>query len=224
MGVRMSVNHLMITTSCLLFACAVAVADHELPFGNDEACMEGPLAQFGRYIGDWNIEDSSLAQDGSGWQDGQGARWIFSCLGNGYESAVEFQGPEQYPIGLGRESQQGHLEILVSVIPDLDRERRFLAPECARAARPDSCRTGEAGWRGDPTNALVVGFDHMQDRPNIGNLNVPVIPVVLNLLAECIDEDDRNFRTKAPDSLVDEHVSAARGRSDRRSFTEDSGR
>lgn len=83
MGVRMSVKHLMITTSCLLFACSGAVADHELPFGNDEACMEGPLAQFGRYIGDWNIEDSSLAQDGSAWQEGQGARWIFSCLGNG---------------------------------------------------------------------------------------------------------------------------------------------
>ena len=62
----------------------LAYADDDgLPFGNTEACMEGPLAQFGQYIGDWKIEDSSLAQDGSGWSEGQGARWIFTCLGNG---------------------------------------------------------------------------------------------------------------------------------------------
>ena len=54
-----------------------------LPFGNTNACMEGPLAQFGRYIGDWDIEDSSLKQDGSGWEPGGGARWIFTCLGDG---------------------------------------------------------------------------------------------------------------------------------------------
>jgi len=45
--------------------------------------MQGPLAQFGRYIGDWKIEDSQLQKDGSGWKPGGGARWIFSCLGNG---------------------------------------------------------------------------------------------------------------------------------------------
>jgi len=45
--------------------------------------MQGPLEQFGRYIGDWKIEDSRLAQDGSGWKPGSGARWIFSCLGDG---------------------------------------------------------------------------------------------------------------------------------------------
>ena len=63
----------------------LAYADDDgLPFGNTEACMEGPLAQFGQYIGDWKIEDSSLAQDGSGWSEGQGARWIFTCLGNAW--------------------------------------------------------------------------------------------------------------------------------------------
>ena len=41
------------------------------------------MAQFGRYLGDWKIEDSRLSQDGSGWSAGTGARWIFSCLGNG---------------------------------------------------------------------------------------------------------------------------------------------
>ena len=58
-------------------------ASDALPFDNDDACMEGPLAQFGRYVGDWKISDSALAQDGSGWSEGPGARWIFSCLGNG---------------------------------------------------------------------------------------------------------------------------------------------
>jgi hypothetical protein len=68
---------------CLLAASAAQAEGDGLPFGNSDACMQGPLAQFGQYIGDWNIEDSQLAQDGSGWQPGQGARWIFTCLGNG---------------------------------------------------------------------------------------------------------------------------------------------
>lgn len=43
-------------------------------FGDKSACMEGPVAQFGRYIGDWKIEDESRAKDGSGWGPGTGAR------------------------------------------------------------------------------------------------------------------------------------------------------
>ena len=49
----------------------------------DNACLEGPMAQFGRYIGDWKIEDEALARDGSGWGPGNGARWIFKCVGDG---------------------------------------------------------------------------------------------------------------------------------------------
>lgn len=67
----------------LILASAALAEESGLPFGNTEACMEGPLAQFGQYIGDWQIEDSQLAQDGSGWAPGDGARWIFTCLGNG---------------------------------------------------------------------------------------------------------------------------------------------
>ena len=52
-------------------------------FGDKSACMEGPVAQFGRYVGDWKISDESFAQDGSGWGPGTGARWIFSCVGDG---------------------------------------------------------------------------------------------------------------------------------------------
>ncbi len=68
----------------LLLGFASAAADNtDLPFSDRSACMKGPIAEFGRYVGDWQIHDSQLAQDGSGWQDGAGARWIFSCLGNG---------------------------------------------------------------------------------------------------------------------------------------------
>ena len=68
--------------TCLFLSAPLFAADDSLPFAETDGCMEGPLAQFGRYIGDWKIEDSRRAQDGS-WGPGQGARWVFSCLGNG---------------------------------------------------------------------------------------------------------------------------------------------
>ena len=74
---------LIITTTCLLIASSGLAAESDLPFGNDDACVQGPLAQFGRYIGDWNIEDSQLSRDTGQWEPGAGARWIFTCLGNG---------------------------------------------------------------------------------------------------------------------------------------------
>lgn len=48
-----------------------------------DGCMTGPIAQFGRYIGDWTIEDEGLGQDGKTWTPGNGARWNFTCVGNG---------------------------------------------------------------------------------------------------------------------------------------------
>ncbi len=65
----------------LVYAAGIANADANKP--KDNACLEGPIEQFGRYIGDWKIDDESLAQDGSGWGPGQGARWIFKCIGDG---------------------------------------------------------------------------------------------------------------------------------------------
>ena len=68
----------------LLSPSPVIAADgNELPVGNDEACMAGPLAQFGRYVGSWDVADSRLSQDGGGWLPGDGARWNFVCIGNG---------------------------------------------------------------------------------------------------------------------------------------------
>ena len=68
----------------LLLSASVAHAG-DLPVAHSEknACMNGPMAQFGRYIGDWKIEDQQLAQDGSGWGPGNGARWTFVCIGDG---------------------------------------------------------------------------------------------------------------------------------------------
>jgi len=49
-----------------------------------DGCQSGPMAQFGRYVGDWNIEDQSLSQeDGKTWSPGKGARWNFTCVGDG---------------------------------------------------------------------------------------------------------------------------------------------
>jgi len=50
----------------------------------NEGCMVGPVEQFGRYIGDWDIVDETLSQqDGKTWTPGNGARWNFTCVGNG---------------------------------------------------------------------------------------------------------------------------------------------
>lgn len=69
-----------------------------IPVGTQEACMEGPLAQFGQYIGDWDIEDEQLAQDGSGWQKGAGAIWNFVCIGEG-TAIQDFWIPNDGPVG-----------------------------------------------------------------------------------------------------------------------------
>lgn len=69
-------------TGYLLLAGNALAGEDALPFADESGCMEGPMAQFGRYIGDWKIEDMQRAQDGS-WSEGKGARWVFSCLGNG---------------------------------------------------------------------------------------------------------------------------------------------
>lgn len=48
-----------------------------------EGCTVGPTAQFGRYIGDWDIQDWQLSKDGKTWTEQKGARWNFTCFGNG---------------------------------------------------------------------------------------------------------------------------------------------
>lgn len=62
--------------------CSTAFAQ-SVPVNDGTPCMEGPLEQFGRYLGDWDIEDSRLGDDGSEWLPGAGAKWNFVCIGNG---------------------------------------------------------------------------------------------------------------------------------------------
>lgn len=71
--------------SVALLSCgALAMADEAaIPLDITDGCMQGPLAQFGRYIGNWDIADSQLSKDGQTWNPGKGAKWNFVCLGNG---------------------------------------------------------------------------------------------------------------------------------------------
>jgi len=71
---------LAVAVGALLFAVAV---NSYSAGATGSACLDGPTAQFGRYIGDWKIEDQSFARDGSGWKPEAGARWIFECVGDG---------------------------------------------------------------------------------------------------------------------------------------------
>ena len=73
-------HSILATIVALLSAFAWAGPNHE---HSGNPCMQGPVAQFGRYVGDWKIEDEQLARDGSGWSPGTGARWTFECIGDG---------------------------------------------------------------------------------------------------------------------------------------------
>jgi len=81
----------------LLSFCAQA-DDSAVPLGDKDACMQGPLAEFGQYIGNWDIHDSQLSKDGSEWTDGAGARWNFVCIGDG-TAIQDFWMPNGGPVG-----------------------------------------------------------------------------------------------------------------------------
>jgi len=74
-------------TISLFAACLAATAlhasDDSIPTNRPESCMQGELAQFGRYIGNWDIADETLDPDGDSWIPGPGARWNFVCIGDG---------------------------------------------------------------------------------------------------------------------------------------------
>ncbi len=69
-----------------------------IPFHENAGCLEGPMAQFGGYIGNWRIEDSRLQDDGLTWEKGAGARWDFVCLGNGV-AIQDFWMPNEGGVG-----------------------------------------------------------------------------------------------------------------------------
>jgi len=94
----MTLTRLTIAVAALLISMSSYAGDDSIPVGEKSACMEGPLAQFGQYIGDWDIEDAQLSQDGSGWAPGAGARWNFVCLGEG-TAIQDFWMPNDGPVG-----------------------------------------------------------------------------------------------------------------------------
>ncbi len=93
----MRINLFMGCLALIAIDQAEAQSD-SIPIGTQDACMAGPLAEFGQYIGNWDIEDSRLSQDGSGWQPGAGARWNFVCLGDG-TAIQDFWLPNGGPVG-----------------------------------------------------------------------------------------------------------------------------
>ena len=54
----------------------------DLLLDDPSACLNGPVRQFGRYVGDWDIAEQ-VSADGVNWSDGNGARWKFTCVGGG---------------------------------------------------------------------------------------------------------------------------------------------
>ena len=93
---------------CLLAAGACAAAD-SVPVRDRSACMEGPIAQFGRYVGDWKIEDEQLSQDGQTWVPGNADRWNFVCLGDG-TAVQDFWLPADGKVGTNLRTWNGAKE------------------------------------------------------------------------------------------------------------------
>ena len=54
----------------------------DLLLDDPAACLNGPMRQFGRYVGDWDIAEQ-ISADGINWTPGNGARWKFTCVGGG---------------------------------------------------------------------------------------------------------------------------------------------
>lgn len=67
----------------VVLASSATADESAIPYDNPSACMDGALAQFGQYIGDWDIEDWNWDQASKEWKPGAGARWLFVCIGEG---------------------------------------------------------------------------------------------------------------------------------------------
>lgn len=90
--------NLQLGVVAILLSTAAYANQSALPFDSQVGCNAGSLAQFGQYIGDWHIEDSGLSRETGEWEPGQGARWIFTCLGDG-AAIQDFWMPLGGPIG-----------------------------------------------------------------------------------------------------------------------------
>ena len=124
--------------------------------------MQGPMAQFGRYVGDWKIDDEQLAQDGSEWLPGQGARWVFECIGDGtaiqdfwmpnsggYGTNLRTYNPDsdEWEIVWAAQSQKGLMHISASQNDDGNVIMNVLKPEQDPARRITFFVPNEDGWK-----------------------------------------------------------------------------
>lgn len=89
---------LRITGAVITLCFSSTSIAQSVPIGEKSACMEGPLAEFGQYIGDWDIADEQLSQNGSEWTAGAGAQWNFVCIGDG-TAIQDFWLPNDGPVG-----------------------------------------------------------------------------------------------------------------------------
>ncbi len=125
------------------------------------ACLDGPVAQFGRYVGDWKIEDQSLKQDGSGWEPAAGARWIFECIGDGvaiqdhwhpndggYGTNLRSYNPDtgQWEIVWAAHSQNGLMHIGAKQNADGAIVMDVIAPKQDRPRRITFFPPDDTGW------------------------------------------------------------------------------
>ncbi len=88
----------ILTSVGLLAIGGPALATEALPITEKSACMSGPVAQFGRYVGEWDIDDQQLQQDGVTWLPGTADRWDFYCVGDGL-AVQDFWRPEGGSLG-----------------------------------------------------------------------------------------------------------------------------
>ncbi len=88
----------LVTVFFSLMLTAVSANQPTVPLGDKEDCMAGELAQFGRYIGNWDIHDWQFSKDTGEWAEGAGARWNFVCLGEG-TAIQDFWMPNDGPLG-----------------------------------------------------------------------------------------------------------------------------
>lgn len=59
-------SKLFITTGTIALLAMTLLAPARSDDSTD-ACIQGPIVQFGQYVGDGRIADESLAQDDNGW-------------------------------------------------------------------------------------------------------------------------------------------------------------
>ncbi len=74
---------LSLSLSFSILASASAEDLSSVTMEKADGCLVGPVEQFGRYIGNWKIQDWQLSQDGETWTEEKGAKWNFMCVGDG---------------------------------------------------------------------------------------------------------------------------------------------